>query len=101
MVHKKRVVALQDELITGIKEFISKSNIEELSFKTTFVIYVTEGFGEDTVRAMYGATGMRGDVVVAESVWGEGTEINLGELDIYELAHIMDSLESNSFEIIF
>lgn len=99
MSYKKRIQILQDEIILGIKQFLASKGIKELQFKNTntFAVYVTEGFGEDVNRIMYGATGMRDESIVVESSIDE-QEVTLVELDIYELAHILDLLETNQFE---
>lgn len=98
MSYKKRIQILQDEIILGIKQFLASKGIKELQFKNSFAIYVTEGFGEDVNRVMYGAVAMRDESIVAESSIDE-QEVTLIELDIYELAHILDLLETNQFEI--
>lgn len=101
MLYKQQVSELQNNIIKDIKQFVGDLGGIELHFNEMFQVWVTESDLSDSgyIRVSYTAVGLLGEAVLCNSETDE-QEIQLGELDIYELAHIMDLLVSNQFEII-
>jgi hypothetical protein len=104
MAYKQQVSELQNNIIKDIKQFVKE--LEELGggelhFKEMFQVWVTESDLSDSgyIRVSYTAFGLLGEAVLCNSEIDE-QEIQLGELDIYELAHIMDILKTNQFETV-
>jgi hypothetical protein len=104
MAYKQQVSELQNKIIKDIKQFVKE--LEELGggelhFKEMFQVWITESDLSDSgyIRVSYTAVGLLGESVLCNSETDE-QEIQLGELDIYELAHIMDMLKTNQFETI-
>jgi hypothetical protein len=101
MAYKQQVSELQNNIIKDIKQFVGDLGGIELHFKEMFQVWITESDLSDSgyIRASYTAVGLLGEAVLCNSETDE-QEIQLGELDIYELAHIMDMLKTNQFETI-
>ena len=99
--YKKKVQNLQSEIIEKIKEKCSTiiGEDQQITFKNVFSIWITEGMYEVDGRVQYGAYGMLSDGTVMGESFGDSVEFSLGELDIYELAHIIDILESSDFTV--
>ena len=101
MAYKQQVSELQNNIIKDIKQFVKELGGGELHFNEMFQVWVTESDLSDSgyIRVSYTAVGLLGEAVLCNSETDE-QEIQLGELDIYELAHIMDILKTNQFETI-
>jgi hypothetical protein len=101
MAYKQQVSELQNNIIKDIKQFVGDLGGIELHFKEMFQVWITESDLSDSgyIRVSYTAVGLLGEAVLCNSEIDE-QEIQLGELDIYELAHIMDMLKTNQFETI-
>lgn len=101
MAYKQQVSELQNNIIKDIKQFVKELGGGELHFNEMFQVWVTESDLSDSgyIRVSYTAVGLLGEAVLCNSETDE-QEIQLGELDIYELAHIMDLLKTNQFETI-
>ena len=101
MAYKQQVSELQNNIIKDIKQFVKELGGGELHFNEMFQVWVTESDLSDSgyIRVSYTAVGLLGESVLCNSETDE-QEIQLGELDIYELAHIMDLLKTNQFETI-
>ena len=99
MLYKQQVSELQNNIIKDIKQFVGDLGGIELHFNEMFQVWVTESDLSDSgyIRVSYAAVGLRGEFVICTSEIDE-QEVQLGELDIYELAHIMDILKTNLFE---
>ena len=99
MSYKQQVQKLQNDIINNIKRFVGELGQDELHFREMFQVWVTESDLSDSgyIRVSYTAVGLLGEAVLCNSETDE-QEIQLGELDIYELAHIMDILKTNQFE---
>ena len=99
MLYKQQVSELQNNIIKDIKQFVKELGGIELHFNEMFQVWVTESDLSDSgyIRVSYTAVGLLGEAVLCNSETDE-QEIQLGELDIYELAHIMDILKTNQFE---
>jgi ribosome biogenesis protein Nip4 len=98
MSYKQQVQKLQNDIIDNIKRFVAELGQDELHFREMFQVWVTEStYDDDYTRVSYAAVGLRGEFVICNSEVDE-QEIQLGELDIYELSHIMDLLVANQFE---
>ena len=101
MAYKQQVSELQNNIIKDIKQFVGDLGGIELHFKEMFQVWITESDLSDSgyIRVSYTAVGLLGEAVLCNSETDE-QEIQLGELDIYELSHIMDMLTTNQFETI-
>ena len=101
MQYKQQVSELQNNIIKDIKQFVKELGGIELHFNEMFQVWVTESDLSDSgyIRVSYTAVGLLGEAVLCNSEIDE-QEVQLGELDIYELAHIMDILKTNQFETI-
>lgn len=101
MLYKQQVSELQNNIIKDIKQFVKELGGGELHFNEMFQVWITESDLSDSgyIRVSYTAVGLLGEAVLCNSEVDE-QEIQLGELDIYELAHIMDLLKTNQFKII-
>ena len=101
MAYKQQVSELQNNIIKDIKQFVGELGGGELHFNEMFQVWVTESDLSDSgyIRVSYTAVGLLGEAVLCNSEIDE-QEVQLGELDIYELAHIMDILKTNQFETI-
>ena len=101
MAYKQQVSELQNNIIKDIKQFVKELGGGELHFNEMFQVWVTESDLSDSgyIRVSYTAVGLLGEAVLCNSETDE-QEVQLGELDIYELAHIMDILKTNQFETI-
>ena len=99
--YKKKVQDLQSEIIEKIKEKCSTiiGEDQQITFKNVFSIWITEAMYEVDGRVQYGAYGMLSDGTVMGESFGDSIELSLGELDIYELAHIIDIFESSDFTV--
>jgi hypothetical protein len=99
--YKKKVQDLQSEIIEKIKEKCSTiiGEDQQITFRNVFSIWITEGMYEVDGRVQYGAYGMLSDGTVMGESFGDSVEFSLGELDIYELAHIIDIFESSDFTV--
>lgn len=101
MSYKQQVLKLENDIIENIKRFVEELGQDEIHFNEMFWVWVTESDISDNgyIRVSYAAVGLRDGFVIGTSEFDE-QEIQLEELDIYELAHIMDLLVANQFEII-
>lgn len=101
MSYKQQIQKLENDIIENIKRFVEELGQDEIHFNEMFWVWVTESDMSDNgyIRVSYAAVGLRDGFVIGTSEFDE-QEIQLEELDIYELAHIMDLLVSNKFEII-
>jgi hypothetical protein len=98
MSYKKQVQDLQNDIINNIKRFVGELGQDELHFNEMFSVWVTiPTWDDDYVRVSYTAVGLRGEFVICTSEVDE-QEIQLGELNIYELSYILDLLISNQFK---
>jgi len=98
MSYKQQVQDLQNDIINNIKRFVGELGQDELHFNEMFRVWVTiSTWDDDYVRVSYAAVGLRGEFVICTSEVEE-EEIQLGELDIYELSYILDLLISNQFK---
>lgn len=101
MQYKQQVSELQNNIVNDIKQFVKEFGGGELHFDEMFQVWVTESDLSDSgyIRVSYTAVGLLGEAVLCNSEIDE-QEVQLGELDIYELAHIMDLLKTNKFKTI-
>ena len=99
--YKKKVQDLQSEIIEKIKEKCSTiiGENQQITFRNVFAVWVTENIYESDSRVQYAAYGMLPDGTVMGESFDDSVEFSLGELDIYELAHIIDILESSDFTV--
>lgn len=97
---KELVQHLQQELINKAKTILASydSDPQELvlvQFKTRFQIRISEGAFDDYVLVSYPATGILQDgTILYDSDTSSGEEVPIDQLDIYEIAHICDLLET-------
>jgi len=96
MTHKKKLQDIQSEMINKVKEKCSTIK-ETITFRNTFAVYVTENHFDDDVRVQFAVDKILPDGVVIGTSFGDDVEINLAELDIYEIAHILDELDNGHY----
>ena len=99
--YKKKIQDLQEEIIKKIKNKCSTiiGENQQITFRNVFGVWITEGMYEDDGRVQYAAYGILPDSTVMAESFGDSIELSLVELDIYELAHIIDILESDDFTV--
>lgn len=100
--YKEKVRELQNEIIEKIKEkcstIIGESDAN-IVFNTPFAIWVAVGMYETEARDQYGAKSILSDGTIIAANFGDDEEFNLVELDIYELAHILDEIENENYKL--
>lgn len=98
MTNKQSVQNLQSEMINKVKEKVSSID-NKIVFNNIFSVYVSENHFDDDVRVQYAVEALLPDGVVIGTSFGDDVEINLAELDIYEISHILDELESGNYKM--
>ena len=98
---QEKIQDLQEEIIKKIKNKCSTiiGENQQITFRNVFGVWITEGMYEDDGRVQYAAYGILPDGTVMAESFGDSIELSLVELDIYELAHIIDILESDDFTV--
>jgi len=98
--HKKKLEDIQSEMIDKVREKCSTLK-KTITFRNSLVVYVTENdtYINEDVRVQYVVYKLQPDCVVIGTSFGDDVEINLAELDIYEIAHILDELDNGHYTI--
>jgi len=97
MSYTQKVKDLQNQIADDIKSFLKEKDIQEASFNWPFKIFVS-------VMHDYNEFGYEPCTVT--SILHDGTAISdceellIGELDIYELSHIFDTLNKGEYKIV-
>lgn len=92
---KQLVQQLQQELIQKTKTILASYDSEQIDFTSPFAIRIYEGALDDYVQVSYRATSILSDgTILYDSDTTSGEEVPINELDIYEIAHICDLLET-------
>jgi hypothetical protein len=95
----QRVSELRADIINEIKDFMNSKQLEQIEFKNLFVVQIeANGMGTDydtgieliTVQLLTND----GFVIAKEQM-----EINLSELNPYELVWILDELEEGKYNV--
>ena len=100
MTNKETVQVIQQGFITSIKSILQVNQIESLQFKTPFRIWVTEDAYDEESRVPYSGVGLLSDGTVVGGSEIDEQEFPLETLDIYEIAHILDMLETFEYTIL-
>jgi len=100
MTHKEKLQDIQSEMIDKVREKCSTLK-KTITFRNTFAVYVMENdtYLDDDIRVQYAVREILPDGVVIGTSFGDDVEINLSELDIYEIAHILDELDNGHYTI--
>ena len=96
MSYKSIITTLENSLKENIKAHLSVRNIAELKFKRAFVVTLENYDYEGVMAIPATVTALLHDGTVVT----KDEELLIGELDIYELAHIMDTLESTEYTVV-
>lgn len=99
MTNKQTVQVIQKGFIDNIKAHLVNHSIETLEFLSPFRIWVAETMFDDETRVPYVAVGLLNDGTVVGGSEIDEQEFSLEELDIYELAHILDTIDSRKYKI--
>jgi len=99
--NRNLVQVLQTTFIKGIKERMTNRGLNQIEFKTPFRIYTDEqGYSDDMIRVPWGARSLfqDGNMLIQSDTgdYNDGS-VMIDTLDIYELALIMDILESGDY----
>lgn len=100
MSYKQQAQKLHNEIVNNIKQFSTELGQNGLEFNSIFQVWVTELFYGDEIRVSYNASGLLNHEWIVCTSEIDEREIHLEELDIFELAHIMDLLVTNQFNIL-
>lgn len=94
--NRERVQELQSQLINEIKTFIPKSG--ELVFRDSFAVFIEMHYHDlyETEKLLIYSLLQDGTLSTDDEM---KFTIRLEELDVYELAYILDMLENNLFHI--
>ena len=95
----QRVSELRADIINEIKDFMNSKQLEQIEFKNLFVVQIeANDMGTDYDMGIELITGQYltndGFVIAKEQM-----EINLDELNPYELAWALDELEEGKYNI--
>ena len=97
MSYKQRVIDLQDEYKKEVISFMENNKLDEISFKNPFKVVVS-------IMWDYNDFGYENRIV--NSLLSDGTvvsndeELIIGELDIYDIAHILDILNKGEYKVV-
>lgn len=94
----EKVSVLRTDIINDIKDYMSSKHLEQIEFKDQFTIQVDEStsVGDYSYEQEYIISHLTNDGFVIST---EGNEINLDELNPYELAFVCDELEEGKYSI--
>jgi len=96
MSYTQKVKDLQNQILNDIKSFLKENDIQEASFDNPFRIFVS---------TMYDYNDFGYQPCTVTSILHDGTavsdceELLIGELDIYELSHIFDTLNRGEYKV--
>lgn len=100
--YKEKVKVLENEIIEKIKEkcstIIGESDAN-LVFKSPFSVWVTVGMCETEGGERYVAKSILSDGTIIAESFGDDEEVSLLNLDIYELAYILDEIEEGNYKL--
>ena len=97
MSYTQQVKDLETQIVNDIKSFLKDKNIDEAVFKRPFKIFIS-------TMVDYNEFGYEPCTVT--SILSDGTvvsdcdELIIGELDIYELSHIFDTLNKGEYKVV-
>lgn len=94
--NQQRVFELQNDIVNEIKNWFVGKPIEEIEFKKEISISVeVDNFGESAVEIRT-INFLSEDGLITD---GENQEIGLEDLNIHELAYILDEIEEGNYII--
>jgi hypothetical protein len=94
----QRVSELRADIINEIKDFMNSKQFEQIEFKRLFTIQIDETDYDDTgLNIVYGVVKFltNDGFVILEEV----ADINLDQLNPYELAWVLDELEEGNYNV--
>jgi hypothetical protein len=98
--NRKLVQTLQETFITNIKLRMTDRGLNQIEFKSPFRIYMEESsYDNDYVRVPWVAQSLFQDGSMLVQGETEKGSVRIESLDIYELAMIMDILESGDYTV--
>lgn len=98
--NRKLVQTLQETFITNIKLRMTDRGLNQIEFKSPFRIYMEESsYDNDYVRVPWIAQSLFQDGSMLVQGETEEGSVRIESLDIYELAMIMDILESGDYTV--
>lgn len=99
--NRKLVQTLQETFIRNIKSRMTDRGLNQVEFKTQFYIYIvdTNHYNEDNIRVPLVAQSLFQDGTVLVQGETEEGSVQIESLDIYELAMVMDILESGDYTV--
>lgn len=99
--NRNLVQTLQETFIKNIRSRMTDRGIIQIEFKTPFRIYAEESsYNDDYVKVPLAAYSMfRDGNVLAQNENGDDESFKIESLDIYDLAYIMDVLESGDYTV--
>jgi len=98
--NRKLVQTLQETFITNIKLRMTDRGLNQIEFKSPFRIYMEESsYDNDYVRVPWAAQSLFQDGSMLVQGETERGSVRIESLDIYELAMIMDILESGDYTV--
>jgi hypothetical protein len=96
MTNKQLVQDLQTKLIEKVSQHMKNKNLHMVEFNTLFRVYVQEQtFDGDYMRVPLRARCLYQDGTIGT----EDGSVILKELDIYELAYVVDVLEAGEYTV--
>ena len=100
--NRKLVQTLQETFIRNIKSRMTDRGLNKIDFKTQFYIYIVDSnhYNEDNIRVPWVAQSLFQDGSMLVQAETEEGSIQIESLDIYELAMIMDILESSDYTVV-
>lgn len=92
------VRAVEESFINGIKDRMKDNGYNQIEFKSPFRIYMDESsYDNDYVKVPWVAQSLFQDgSMIVKSETEEGS-VMINSLDVYELATIMDALDSGDY----
>ena len=98
MSYKSKVDTLKLELKDQVLSHFKHNNLEEIEFKRPIRIMVQESntYDDDYVMVSNIATNLLNDGTITT----DHIEINIGELDLYEIAYILDVLNNEEYNVV-
>ena len=93
------VKAVEESFINGIKDRMKDNGYNQIEFKNPFYIYIVDDnpYNNDNIKVSWVATSLFQDgSMIVKSETEEGS-VMINSLDVYELATIMDALDSGDY----
>jgi len=100
MLYKDKVQVLSEQIKNDIKQFLTSRDIAEATFKYPFRVWDERLEMDDYIKIPFNVKSILHDgTLVADNDFGE-EELLIGSMDLHELAHIMDNLNAEAYNIV-